>query len=503
MTRRRALWLVAGLGVAALVVAGLAWIMLQSVVETVTSKAPPRAAPTPLPPPTVSSIALPVRVPLALLQKTVNDAVPVKLWTIDEADRVCVPAARMKLFKARVKVTPDIKCRIIGTVTRGPIRLTGKGEELRLEMPLSAEITARDIGGIIPHETATATALVTADLRPGLTADGHLSAAIHLAYDWRQEPGVMLMGQRIRLTEKVDQKLGPILQKAQSDLSRKLATLPVRAELERTWRSGFTVQSLNRRNPPAWLRLTPQGFGVGRIAVDADQLRIDAVLDALAEVHLGAAPLRPVPTPLPPIAAAGPADGLTLNVAVLSDYATLEGVIGKALVKVAAKGINVPDYGRVRVTFRRAILYGTDDGRLALGLDLHARGPHQVLNARGRVWLTARADTLPDSERVLIRDVRLFTAAGDDAQLPLLVAVAQSETVRVTVETALAQDFSRDYTKLMAKIDKALLAVPVGDFRLSAQLQQVRHGKVLALGQGLYLPVQASGTARLDYAGPR
>ena len=37
-------------------------------------------------------------------------------------------------------------------------------------------------------------------------------------------------------------------------------------------------------------------------------------------------------------------------------------------------------------------------------------------------------------------------------------------------------------------------------FRLAMQLDSVRHGKAIVLGQGIYLPITASGTARLDYA---
>ena len=500
MKRRRALWLAAGLGVAAVVAAALIWVLLNRASTPIVTPAPPHAAPTPLPPPAPSSIALSVRLPMAVLQKAVEAAVPTTLWAIDEPDRVCVPAASVKLFAARVKVTPDIRCRLVGTAIRGPIRLTGTGGQLRLIMPISAEIRARDIGGIIASETVTATALVTADLRPTLTDDGRLTMRIGVAYDWQQEPGVTIMGQRIRLTDKADAKLAPVLAKVEIDLERRLVAVPVRERLEALWRSGFSVSSLNKRNPPTWLRLTPLGLGLGGIAVEGKELRIDAVLTALAQVHVGAVPARPQPTPLPRIATAGSARGVTLNVAVLSDYATLEKVVAKALAKMATRGIEVAEYGRVKVRFRRTILYGTNDGRLALGLDLSARGPQQLLNTRGLVWLTARAETVPGSQQVLIRDVQLFIGAARDQQLPLLVAVAQTEIVRDTLEAALAQDFTRDYAKLMAKIDKALLAVPIGDFRLSAQLTDIRHGRVLVLGQGLYLPVTASGSGRMDYA---
>lgn len=462
--------------------------------------APPRAAATVLSPPGASSIALPVRLPLAMLEKAINDAMPAKLWAIDEPGRVCIPAARIKLFKSRLKITPDIKCRIVGEANRGPIRLSGRGDTIHLAMPISARVEAQDVGGVIARETATADAILTADLRPTLTPAGQLTARIHLTYDWRNEPGVTLMGQRIRFTEKVDQKLAPVLAKVEIDLARQLADSIIKDQLGAIWRQGFTVESLNKRNPAAWLRLTPLGLGMGRITVERDQLRIDAALAARAELVLGDAPPRPVATPLPAIVPGSGDAGLVLHTAVLSDYGTLEAVIGKALTKVAAKGMEVPDYGRVTVRFGRPTLYATDGGRLALGLDIAARGPRQLLDTRGRVWLTARAETAAGSERVLIRDLQLVADYADDVQLPLLLAIAESAPVRRALEQALLQDFSNDYTKLMTKIDRALTSVAIGDFRLAAELRDIQHGKVLALGQGLYLPVEARGSARIDYA---
>lgn len=467
-------------------------------------EAPPRAAPEALPQPAASSIGLPVHLPLDVLERAINEAVPATLWQIDEPGKTCVPAQRIKLFKSRVKITPDLKCRIVGEASRGPIRLSGRQGRIRVEMPVSAEVRAQDIGGIIKQETATATALVTAELRPMLTPQGRLTARIQLDYDWQKEPGVTLLGQRIRFTEKIDRKLAPALARAEVALSRELANSAIKGQLEAIWRDGFTVQEINKRNPAAWLRLTPQSLGVGKIAVEGRTLHIDAVLNAIAEVKLGEAPPPPPPGPLPPLIPAGAAPaGFILHTAVLSDFAPLEAVIAKALTKLSTKGIEVPDYGTVNVRFGRPTLYATDGGRLALGLEIAARGPRQLLDTRGRVWLTARAVTGPGSEQVLIRDLQLVADQADGVQLPLLVAVAVAEPVRLALEVSLAQDFTRDYARLMAKIDKALTSVKIGKFELKAQMHDISHGKVLALGQGLYMPVEARGAARIDYAAPR
>lgn len=502
MRRRARLWLVGGVLIV-IAAGGAGWQLLSDRRTAAIATAPPRAAAGALPPPAPSSIALPVRLPLALLERAVNQAVPAQLWQVDQPGSVCVKTGQVELFGARIKLLPDVKCRIIGDVRRGPIRLSGRGDTLRLEMPVSAFLEARDIGGVIDRQGTQAEALITAELVPALLPDGRLTARIRLAYDWQQEPAVSVLGQRIRLTEKADEKLAPILARAETDLARRLAAVPVRAELAKLWQQGFTVQQINRRNPPAWLRLTPQTLAVDGIRVEQRSLRIDARLGALAEVVLGQQPAAPPATPLPLIGRAGGPQGLLLHSAVLADPATLQRPIDRALAKVSARGLLVPDVGRVKVRFGPATLYATTGGRLALGLDIRARGPRQLLDTRGRIWLTARPETQPDSERMTVRDIALAAQPGDDVQLPLLVAVAQSAEVKAALAAALAQDFTRDYTTLLGKIDRALADVKIGDFRLAMQLDQLRHGKAVVLGQGLYLPVTATGSARLDYADQR
>jgi len=358
MRRRTRHWLLGGtLALAA--VGGLSWQLLRETQTAAIATAPPRAAHSPLPPPPPSSIALPVRVPLALLEAAVNDAVPQQLWQVDKRGSVCLKAGRVRMFGAKLKLTPDVKCRIVGDVTRGPIRLSTRDDKLHLAMPVAATLEARDIGGLSMGKGAEAKALITADLVPELTRDGRLTARIQLRYDWRKEPTVSILGQQIRLTEKADEKLAPILAKMEAELPRRLATLPVRSELEKLWRQGFTVQSINRRNPAAWLRLTPQALAVDGMKVERRDLRIDARLSALAEVVLGQQPAAPVATPLQAIGMTGGPPGLLLHSAVLADPATLQRPIDKALAKVAARGVLVPEWGRVKVRFGPSTLYAT------------------------------------------------------------------------------------------------------------------------------------------------
>lgn len=465
--------------------------------------APPRAAASALPAPKPSTIALPVRIPIDKVEAALNKALPVPLWSIDKPGSTCVKPTRVRIFDGGINVTPRIKCRIVGSVKRGKLTLSGSGNAILVAMPVDAVLQVREVAKVSDIKPVNASTQITALLVPKLTREGHLKASLKLKYNWRTEPEVLIMGQRIRLTDKADEKLAPILAKAEEDLERELSGLSVREELQNLWRQGFTVESLNRQNPEAWLRITPLGLAGGRVAIEGRNLRVDAMLTASAEVKLGAKPARPTPTPLPRLGLEGEATDLRLNAPVLAEYTQLEPVIGKALNKLAIKPIVLADGNAVRVRFGTPRLYATQGGRLALGLEISARGTGGLIDTKGLVWLTARPETAPNSERVLIRDIQLAVGNSRDVQLPLLIDIAQSEMVRATIEDALAQDFSRDYLKLMIKIDVALQKVRIGPFRLAAELNSMSHGKVQPLGQGLYMPITASGTARLDYIGQK
>jgi hypothetical protein len=153
----------------------------------------------------------------------------------------------------------------------------------------------------------------------------------------------------------------------------------------------------------------------------------------------------------------------------------------------------------VAVKFGKPILYGTTNNRLALGVNLSAKGPRGLVETKGRVWLTTGVETVPGTERVVMKDIQLVTGKTDNIQLPLLAAVTMAPPVQAALEEALSQNFSRDYAKLKIKIDRALQSVKIGPFRLSAQLGPIQHGAVLPLGQGLFMSVSAAGRARLDY----
>jgi hypothetical protein len=475
-----------------------------------TTDAPPRAPPSPTPAARTSIARIPVTASLADLAALAERSVPRTLWTIDRDEPKCVPAQRATLCIKqngkcvfgldRTKITPDIACHISGDVERGALRLTGAGDTLLLAMPVTARLNARDVGGVLKGKTASGTAEIRARIRLGMGPDWQPRGTLSLDYGWQEAPGIDFLGQRITFTGTADRKLETLIAKLERDLPARLAELGVRDAIARGWASGFTVLNVNRRNPPVWIRVSPRRLGFLGYRIAGGEVTLDLAAEALTETFVGPRPADPRQTPLPPPGATGLRPGLNFALPVVGDWHVLEAVLAKALRKLGRKGVEIPQLGRIYPRFGAPTLYATRGNRLALGLPISVTTPGAWAAAKGTVWLTARAGNTFNSPVVTFSDLDVTSAPDADAGLRTLIAIVEAPAMQAALAAALTQNFSGDLAKLRGKLDRALADKPLGDLRLRVELGEIRHGRVLPMGQGLFLPAEATGVATLRYA---
>lgn len=446
-----------------------------------------------------STIEVPISVPLSVLEDGLNRRIPTQLWQIDRPDQTCVPAQRLKIFGRKVKVTPALRCRIVGQVTRGRIRLSGRGAALQLTMPVSAVVSARDVGGIIKRETATGSAIVRALATLSINRNWSPAAKVSIAYDWIEPPGINLLGQRIKFAQKADAKLKTVIAGLERELPKELAKLRARDRLADTWKQAFTSIMLNRERPPVWMRVTPRSLGFAGYRVAGGQLQMRLTAEALTETFVGDRPPDPTPTPLPPPSRLAVPRGLHFFIPVLADYRQLEPVVERALDKLARRGITLKRIGKVDAEFGKVTIYATEGGRLAVGIEAKVRALDSALTVTsGEVWLSAIPDNEADSQVVRVSDLKIATRT-DNRAADLLIALFDNDSVRENIRTALTHDFAGDYDKVLVAARKAIGHHRQGDFMLSATASTVRNGTLKATGQGLFLMVEVSGKANIRY----
>lgn len=460
---------------------------------------PPRAN-DPVPSPQGSSvITVPVEVDRTLVLRAVEQALPRELWSINQPGTRCIPPQHVKLLGKKINVTPVIKCTIVGSVTRGAIRLHGQGRELIADVPIHATVAARDVAGVLKGETATGQAMAHARITLSLAPDWSPHGTVRLSYDWTTSPGIDFLGQRIAFGDKVDQKLRPLIAKLEQQLPRELAKVALRPQVEKLWRKAFTSVSLNRENPPVWMRISPKRLLLDGYSMEGERLRINLGIEAVTETIVGDRPTDPPPTPLPPPATEPINGALRFFLPVRADYAQLEPVILRALQKRARRPFEVPKVGALLARFDKVTFYGTTGNRIAAGVDLAVRGASgKIGETKGRIWLTARPVNAPNSPVIHFQDL---SVAGDSNGLggDLIIAVASSPGFAPAIADALSQNFAHDLDKLMIKIRRAIGERDTRNFHISTRIDKTEIGQIAAYGQGLYLPVRAIGRAHILY----
>ena len=467
--------------------------------EAVEIEAPPRSETMPPVPSELSYVSVPVTIDAAIVRRAVEQAVPRTLWRINRHFDACIEPQRVKAFGRSVKVTPKIGCDVVGQVTRGPIRLTGRGDEILAEVPLRATIAARDIGGVLKGETATGAAKAYAVVKLDLGQDWKPRAKVDLRYDWTRAPGIDFLGKRITFTDQADEKLRPVVRQLERELPRELARIKVKPAVTKAWTSAFTVLSLNAENPPVWLRLTPQEPVYGGFRMNGNTIRANVGLKAVTETFVGNRPEAPQATPLPAPARSGAGQGLQFFVPVTADYAELEPVITRALAKRARRPFDIPRLGAVDATFSDITAYGTDNGRIAVGMKIAFTPRSGLLDkTEGRVWMTALPVNEAGSSQIAFRDVKV---TGDIARTggQYLVALATGPALSETLANSLTQNFADDIEDLTGKIRAATARRTEGDFRIATQLDRIETGELKAYGSGLYLPVRLMGKGDIAY----
>jgi hypothetical protein len=464
------------------------------------NEAPPRATDTIAIEPQASIIAVPVETNLTRLAAALEREVPRELWSIDKPGQVCVPSDKVKVLFVKVK-TPTIRCRIVGQVTRGRVALSGSGPTLVVTMPVHAVVHARDIGGVLKQETATADAQVQARIELDIARDWNPRGKVDLAYRWTAPPRIAFLGQSIDLSDQADAKLKGVVAKLERTLPGELDQLHMREQVQRAWNAAFTSLQLNRSNPPVWMRISPQELQYGGYAIADNHLTLRLGLRAVTETYVGDRPADPAPSPLPPLRrlAANPAK-LTFFIPVVADYRELEPVLMKALVKRSSRPFTVPGVGSVWTRFNKTTIYGTTGGRIAVGLNFNASDVANTLGeARATVWMTALPINRPNSREVSFTQFQV-SGSTDRTGGDLVIKLANAPGLSDTIAQALTQNFEHDYDKLMVKIDRAIQLKREGDFLIRAKVEDVRTGTLKAGGQGLYLPVRGTGTASIVLA---
>lgn len=467
-------------------------------------KPPPRSDTPIVYEPQQSTFTVPLTLDASFLTAELEKAIPQKLYTLRQHVSTCIPSEQVKIFGAKIPVTPKLACDVAIDVSRGPIKLSGGGENIRVMIPIRAHAKASKVAGVI-YETANgaANAFVTAQLN--VTPGWQLTGNLKLAYDWTTPPNVHFLGHDFTFTDQVDQRLRPIIAQVQQTIPAMLAKANLKSQVQSVWTQGFTVINLNGERPAVWMRITPSKALFGGYSIAGPIVKLSLGVQGTTETFLGPKPEPKPPIPLPNAEPLRVTAGATsMFVPVVSPYDEVEPVILKALVKRSAQPFDVPKVGPLMARFDKIEAYGTTNDQVAVGLTLSVwKQSDPSSPTSGTVWLVGTVTNPTNTRELQFKDLRV-NGVTDKTVSNLLIRVANHPAIAQQIAGALSQNFEKDYQKLQIIIDKAIANVPIGkDLVLHAKIDTIRSGSLKVAGQGLYLPVWAQGSTSLAFTPKR
>lgn len=447
-----------------------------------------------------SVLASDIEIDLSQIRLALERELPRQLWSIGRSGAECIPPQRTQVIGITLK-SPPIKCDLNGNVTRGRIVLAGAGRDLIVTMPIQAELTASDIAGIVKSETATARANVAARISISINPNWSLKGRVDINYKWTQPPTVEVLGQKLTFANQADQRLAKIVGRMERTLEREISRLNLRSQIEPVWERGFTVLSLNEKNPPVWLRLTPKALEYDGYSASRNALQVAMRLNASTEIFVGDKPAPSEPIPLPDLLPEQlPQTELALTIPVIAQYSELQPVIERALAKRAERPLAVPVLGERMIEPKSVVAYGTTGSRIAVGVEFEAWKPDdRDDNAVGTVWLTARPVNASNSRQVRFVEPE-YQIESNRFSTEVLLEIAKTQDFSRTIEDALTQNFEKDFQGLLSDVDASIAQQSLGDFVLTTEIEEVSTGVLTAYGEGLFLPVQAEGKTQIRYA---
>lgn len=434
--RRRWVWGV-GFGAALLGLAGgVLWLQAR---EATLNAAPVRRAGVLTLPPQESAVALGLRVPIALLRRSAERAMPESFHLAAE------PGTE----------TPyDI------TIRRGAITLADGGERLRATLSLEVAGTAGTGGGLarllgLDRNPIDAAADVVAEIGVGLDEGWCPKVDVAVDYRWTRSPRLEIVGGWwIGIEDRVRGQVQTALAGLPAQVEALLPCKTVREQALALW-DPRSIRVQLPAAPPLFVGIAPQSVGLSEVAVEARDLRV--VLGVRARTTIGSTPPPKAPPGfLPPLEAlpAGSAarDGrLRLSIPVRAGYDMIRDWLLREF-----GGQDIPletPLGAVGLRVTDIFVYPSAPA-ITLDIGFRADLPGRWPDTAGRVTVSAEPVLEQGGTRVRLRNVAI--GRDVDSLVWSLVTLAFEEQIRAWVEQAAVYDLKPLIDGAMAELRRRL-----------------------------------------------
>ncbi|MFC6616749.1 DUF4403 family protein [Deinococcus radiophilus] len=443
----------------------------------------------------LSSVVLPVMVPLDGVRQAVNARVPREFARIDREQRVLGGAAGVQ---------------IRGVVARqGDIRIvpSASGNTLELEVPLSAEFAVRpELSGAAwagrLEQSLTrdfgGQATVRMRVRPYIQPDWEAGAQVSSELTWTDPLAIELLpGTRLSVASLAEGAVRAQMERVTQEVVRAVresAALRERAEqlwtmVQRPWSLPLEGNGVDQ----AYAQVMPMSLAVSGLRLQDDALHLSLEAEGYLRAELGQPPVtRPTAAPLPALRVTSQAtpSELHLRVPILLPFAEMSELV-TAAVRQELLGLRLPG-GALAPELRLTDIQvqREDDARrlrLSARLAVTVLGRTRTITAQlsGRPWLR------PGGQEVTLENVKLDL----DADVPGAAWLGPwlAERLEPRLANAARFDLSPRLNRLEETVAARLPFSPLPGLNLRGDLGDLRLDDLRVTAQGLEVVAAADG----------
>jgi hypothetical protein len=441
--------------------------------------APPVASSDVLPgeaPPSV--ISMPLALPVDVLLRLLEDAVPVTHGT--EASPMNLP------------VTGRTSASI--ALQRGPLRATFVGDEARIQTTIRYGLRlSYDLPGLPDVAGSCGTA---AERRPGLAVT--LRSPVSLDRDWGLRTQTQVVEVRpasasdadrcevtvlgLDVTDRVVESARTYLEENLRAIDGRAAGVDTRSRFERWW---GVLQEPIEVGDSVWLSIGPQAIRRGPVVGNGDSIHAELGLEASPRIFLGARPLASSTT-LPPLELGAIEPRLDLIVDARADYRTIGRLLTERMsgLRVERRGLDL------RIDSLEAV--GIGGGMLAL--EVHVSG-----DLEGSLFFTGTPTLDLEGDSISVPDLEFDVATERilSGLLPSLMALSLRDVVRAEASWPLepAVRWLEDWLRIGLNRDIT------SDLRVAGVVDSVEVVGIYPLRDALMVRLSARASASLIIGG--
>ncbi len=427
----------------------------------------------------LSSLTLPVTVPLAGVQEAANTRVPAEFARLNETREFLGGLLRVKLT---------------GAVTRtGPVRVkpAPEGDALIVSVPLRADFRAEPagLGSLLTRDFGGA-ATVSLRVKPLVTPAWEAGAQVTGDVTWTDPLSVDLtQGVRVSVQSLVEGQVRAELDRVAADVARAVREgANLRARAGTLWARVQQPWALPTPDP-AYARVTPRSLTVSppRFTGDALRLTVGATFDLIA--GLGRAP-TPTATPLPALnVAAPPTSGVDLRLPVRLPYPELS----RAATRVAGQRpfpLPVPLSPTLRV---ERVTLTPRGGKLNAAVSVTVSGP-LGLNVRATADVSGTPTLDPTGRVLTLRGVTVTTRR--EGLSGRVIGWLADKRAQAYLARAARFDLTPSLERVRGQVQSRLPFTPVPGVELAGTVGPLRLTALQVTPEALVVTAAAGGELR-------